>query len=210
MKADKRSLFLKVGEQLFNRYGYRQVSITAITRAAGVGTGSFYTYFPSKEAFYDQILDGIEERGIREVDRLIEGLQSPLNKLKALYRFATLGIKRSPLLLGVMTGNRKYLFPRLQQRLERKDSLRGHIEETITEILKEGSRKLVFRSGLFKNPKRLTLAIFDAILMNLESERVEELMDDALLLIERGLRRRIRLRPGLEQRERRKIIEQEP
>ena len=45
MGADKRRLFLKVGERLFSRYGYKDVNIEDITKEAGVGTGSFYTYF---------------------------------------------------------------------------------------------------------------------------------------------------------------------
>ena len=55
MGTSKRELFLKIGERLFSRYGYKDVNIGDITKEAGVGTGSFYTYFPSKEAFYEPV-----------------------------------------------------------------------------------------------------------------------------------------------------------
>jgi len=195
MGADKRRLFLKVGEELFSRYGYKDVNIEDITKEAGVGTGSFYTYFSSKEAFYEQILDSLENQGIRSVDRLVAGFRSPINKMKALYRFTTLGVKNNPILLGILTGNKKYIYPGQQDRLSGKSSLRAHVEKVISEIIREGSRKGVFRIRPYKNPRRMVLAIYDAILMNLDSNGVEDLMNDILHLLERALKRRVRL-PG--------------
>jgi AcrR family transcriptional regulator len=196
MAADKRKLLLTVGNDLFARYGYRDVSIGDVTRAAGVGTGSFYSYFPSKEGFYEQILDDLEQEGIAEVDRLMAALASPLNKLKALYRFATLGMRRSPILRGFVTGDRKYLYPGRQERLQARGTLRAHIEELIASLLEEGSRKGELRSRLFHDPRRMGLAIYDAVLLRLDCDGVEQLMDDVLLLLERGLKRRLRLRPA--------------
>jgi len=205
MGADKRQLFLKVGEELFSRYGYKDVNIEDITKEAGVGTGSFYTYFPSKEVFYEQILDNLENQGIRSVDRLVAGFRSPINKMKALYRFTTLGVKNNPILLGILTGNKKYIYPGQQNRLLGKSSLRAHVEKVIAQIIREGSRKGVFRVRQYKNPRRMVLAIYDAILMNLDSDRAEDLMNDVLHLLERALKRRVRLPGSGTLRDRRKI-----
>ena len=205
MGADKRRLFLKVGEELFSRYGYKDVNIEDITKEVGVGTGSFYTYFSSKEAFYEQILDNLENQGIRSVDRLVAGFRSPVNKMKALYRFTTLGVKNNPILLGILTGNKKYIYPGQQDRLSGKSSLRAHVEKVISEIIREGARKGVFRVRQYKNPRRMVLAIYDAILMNLDSDRAEDLMNDILHLLERALKRRVRLPGSGTLRDRRKI-----
>lgn len=205
MGADKGQLFLKVGEELFSRYGYKDVSIEDITKEAGVGTGSFYTYFSSKEAFYERILDNLENQGIRSVDRLVAGFRSPINKMKALYRFTTLGVKNNPILLGILTGNKKYIYPGQQDRLSGKSSLRAHVEKVISEIIREGSRKGVFRVRQYKNPRRMVLAIYDAILMNLDSDGAEDLMNDILRLLERALKRRVRLPGSGTLRDRRKI-----
>jgi AcrR family transcriptional regulator len=205
MGADKGQLFLKVGEELFSRYGYKDVSIEDITKEAGVGTGSFYTYFSSKEAFYERILDNLENQGIRSVDRLVAGFRSPINKIKALYRFTTLGVKNNPILLGILTGNKKYIYPGQQDRLSGKSSLRAHVEKVISEIIREGSRKGVFRVRQYKNPRRMVLAIYDAILMNLDSDGAEDLMNDILRLLERALKRRVRLPGSGTLRDRRKI-----
>ena len=206
MASDKRKLFLRVGEQLFSRYGYKDVNIEDITREAGVGTGSFYTYFQSKEAFYEEILDNLEEQGIHSVDRLVAGFSSPLNKMKALYRFTTLGIRHNPILLGILTGDKKYIYPGQQDRLDRKNTLRSHVERVIADIIREGSRKGLFRSRPYNDPCKMVLAIYDAILMNLESDRIEDLMNDILVLLERGLKRRMRLRGAGALRDRRRRI----
>ncbi|UCF97468.1 MAG: TetR/AcrR family transcriptional regulator [Spirochaetaceae bacterium] len=205
MGSNKRDLFLKVGERLFSRYGYKDVNIEDITKEAGVGTGSFYTYFSSKEGFYEQILDNLESQGIRSVDRLVGGFKSPVNKMKALYRFTTLGIKNNPILLGILTGDKKYIYPGQQNRLAGKSLLRSHVEKVISQIIREGSRKGVFRVRQYKNPRRMVLAIYDAILMNLDSVRAEDLMNDILRLLERGLKRRVRLPGSGTLRDRRKV-----
>jgi AcrR family transcriptional regulator len=204
MRADRRQALLTAGAELFSSRGYRDVSIEEIARGAGVGTGSFYTYFSGKEEFFEEILDQIEQQGRQEVDRLVASFESPLNRLRALYRFATLGIRRNPLLLGVLTGARKYAFPGQAARRERGDTLRNHIERKIGEILAAGGRALELRVGLYRDPRRLAIALFDAILLKMESENVEVLMDDALRLLERGLARRFRLRAGRERREQRR------
>jgi AcrR family transcriptional regulator len=210
VRAERRQALLKIGAQLFSERGYKDVSIADIARGAGVGTGTFYTYFAGKEDFYGEILDGIEERGREEVDRLVASFQSPLNRLKALYRFTTLGIRRNRLLLGVLTGDDKYAFPGLASRRERGDTLRTHIEETMGRILEDGARALELRLGVFRDPRRLTLALFDALLLQMDSEKLDELLNDALRLLERGLARRLRLRAGRERREQRRQGEAAP
>jgi AcrR family transcriptional regulator len=206
MGTSKRDLFLKIGERLFRRYGYKDVNIEDITREAGVGTGSFYTYFPSKEKFYEQILDNLENQGMRSVDRLVDAFKSPVNKLKALYRFTTLGIKNNPILLGILTGDKKYIYPGQQNRFAGASMLRSHVEQVITRILQEGSRKGVFRVRQYKDPKLMVLAIYDAVLMNLDSAGAENLTNDVLHLLERALKRRVRLPGSGTLRDRRTIV----
>jgi AcrR family transcriptional regulator len=204
-ETGKRELFLEVGQRLFSRYGYKDVNIEDITSEAGVGTGSFYTYFSSKEAFYEQILDKLESQGVRSVDRLIAGFKSPVNKMKALYRFTTLGIKNNPILLGILTGDKKYIYPGQQNRITGRSMLRKHVEKVIASILQEGSRKGVLQVRRYKNPRRMVLAIYDAVLMNVDREGAEDLMNDILHLLERALKRRVRLPGSGTLRDRRKI-----
>jgi AcrR family transcriptional regulator len=199
MPKETRATYLVVGERLFSTRGYRDVNIEEISKAAGFGTGNFYNYFHSKEDFYTEILDDIEERGVREATRLVSRLRSPLNKFKALYHFTTLGIRQNRLLRGALVGEEKYLYPGSELRCQRKKCLRTHIEGMIEEII----RKRVFRSGIFKDPTRMVSAIYQGILIGIDHQESDALLNDILLLMSRGLKRRFRLRKRDERRDRR-------
>jgi len=194
MEKNRRDTLLKIGERLFARNGYRDVSIKDITDAAGLGMGSFYTYFPSKEAFYSAILDSIEQRGIREVEKHVNSLHSPLFRLKALFRYATLSLRSNEILRGIYAGERRYLYPGLEERASRGNTLFARIEQLVEEILAEGTRKGVFRTSLFRNPKRMLIAIFTTLPLNVPGPHTEDLTDDVMMLIERGLKRWLRFR----------------
>ena len=194
MEKNRRDTLLKIGERLFARNGYRDVSIKDITDAAGLGMGSFYTYFPSKESFYSAILDSIEQRGIREVEKHVNSLHSPLFRLKALFRYATLSLRSNEILRGIYAGERRYLYPGLEERASRGNTLFARIEQLVEEILAEGTRKGVFRTSLFRNPKRMLIAIFTTLPLNVPGPHTEDLTDDVMMLIERGLKRWLRFR----------------
>jgi len=203
MPKETKATYLAVGERLFSAHGYHDVNIEDISKAAGFGTGNFYNYFQSKEDFYTEILDKIEERGISEATRLVSRLQSPMNKLKALYHFTTLGIRQNRLLRGTLVGEEKYLYPGSELRCLRKQSLRIQIESMIRDIIEEGMQKRVFRSGIFKDPTRMVSAIYQGILIGIDHEESDDLLYDILLLMSRGLKRRFRLRKRDERKDKR-------
>jgi AcrR family transcriptional regulator len=194
MAGNHRSTLVKVGERLFAEHGYRDVSIKDITSSAGLGMGSFYTYFPSKEAFYSEILDAIEQRGAREVEKRVNSLRSPLFRLKALFRYATLSLRSNPILRGIYTGEKRYLYPGLEERTQRGGGLLQRIETLLGEILDEGTRRGVFRTSLFRNPRGMLIALFTALPLASRGVYTEDLSDDVIMLIERGLKRWLRFR----------------
>ena len=51
-KDAKRQALISEGERLFERYGYRKVTVEEIVAAAGVAKGTFYLYFKTKDALY--------------------------------------------------------------------------------------------------------------------------------------------------------------
>jgi AcrR family transcriptional regulator len=202
MNTNKREYLLSVGEKLFSEYGFKKVSIEDVVEEAGISTGSFYTFFSGKEAFYRTILENLETRGIQEADKIISKFNSPLFQLKALYRFTTLGIRESRILRGVLVGDRRYTFPGLSAGLDENGGLKSHIENIIEDIIRRGTENRIFRTGVFSNPKQLLLAQFEVILHNIEKPTIKELLDDTLKLIERGIKRRIRIRKKSERLDR--------
>ncbi|MFP4373693.1 MAG: TetR/AcrR family transcriptional regulator [Spirochaetaceae bacterium] len=203
MEVDKRALLLSIGMQLFARDGYRDVSISQVTSRASVSVGTFYNHFSSKEDFYGHILDLVEREGIRKAERIISRLRSPMNKLKAVYRFVTLGVRQNRILRGVLLHDVKYAYPGLDAREGRSTSLRRRVEGMLRDIILEGSRKGVFRTGLYDDPTRLVISVFNTLIYHIEDDDIDVLLQDMLSFLQRGLRRTLRLRRRDERHDRR-------
>jgi AcrR family transcriptional regulator len=194
MGRNRRDTLLKIGERLFAAHGYRDVSIKDIAASAGLGMGSFYTYFPSKEAFYSDILDGIEQRGVREVEKRVNSLRSPLFRLKALFRYTILSLRSNEILRGIYMREKRFLYPGAEERTHKGNTLFARVESILGDILEEGTRKGVFRTSLFRDPRRMLIAIFSAVPLDGGAAASLDLADDMMVLIERGLKRWLRFR----------------
>ncbi|GIU92640.1 MAG: TetR family transcriptional regulator [Acidimicrobiia bacterium] len=57
-----RRRLLEAAERVFGEYGWEDASIVKITEAAGVAQGTFYRYFPSKEAIFEELVDDLNRR----------------------------------------------------------------------------------------------------------------------------------------------------
>ncbi|TVR66831.1 MAG: TetR/AcrR family transcriptional regulator [Spirochaetaceae bacterium] len=210
MKGSRRALIVRSGMELFSRHGYRDVAVADIVGDCGLSVGTFYRYFSGKESFYEHILAIIEQEGIRKVEVVIGRLHSPLNKLKALYQFVVLGMRRYPILRGVLRREERFMYPGLDLQGGAVGNLRIRIEKMVREIIRDGSRRGVFRPGLYHDANRLVMVLLDTVIFNFDDPRVEMLAQDVLVLIQRGLRRRLRLRRRDERRDRRLIDEENP
>lgn len=51
---------LETGRRLFERQGLRKTNVAELAAAAGIGKGSFYLFYPSKEALFMAISDRFE------------------------------------------------------------------------------------------------------------------------------------------------------
>jgi AcrR family transcriptional regulator len=57
-----RRRLLDAAERVFGELGYLDASIVKITEAAGVGQGTFYLYFDSKRAIFDELVRDLNQR----------------------------------------------------------------------------------------------------------------------------------------------------
>jgi len=65
-QAEIRGRLLTAGRRVFTEQGIADATIAQITEAADVGFGTFYLYFPTKEALYRAVVrDGFAELGAR-------------------------------------------------------------------------------------------------------------------------------------------------
>ncbi len=76
---DPRERILRAGKLLIGRDGYFATNVQDITAAAGLSTGSFYSHFSSKEAFYAELIHRVG----KEVRHFISlNLDPSLNRLE--------------------------------------------------------------------------------------------------------------------------------
>src|SRR6185369_12065281 len=57
-----RRKLLDAAERVFAEVGYVDASIVKLTEAAGVGQGTFYLYFDSKRAVFDELVRDLNRR----------------------------------------------------------------------------------------------------------------------------------------------------
>ena len=65
MKTDKKELIFKATEELISETSYNDITVDAIAKKAGIGKGSVYYYFKSK----DEIIYAVVERSYRRAIR---------------------------------------------------------------------------------------------------------------------------------------------
>jgi AcrR family transcriptional regulator len=88
---DTRRRLLDAAETVFGDIGYPDASIVKITEAAGVAQGTFYLYFDSKQAVFDELVRDINQRvrhAMKEGSSRGETrLESELYGFEAYFRF---------------------------------------------------------------------------------------------------------------------------
>jgi AcrR family transcriptional regulator len=88
---DTRRRLLDAAEHVFGELGYHDASIVKVAEAAGVAAGTFYLYFDSKKAIFDELVRDLNRR-VRHAMK--EGssrgdtrLQAELGGFEAYFRF---------------------------------------------------------------------------------------------------------------------------
>lgn len=86
MKTDNplstRDIILEATDRLLARYGYKKMTIDDLAKECGIGKGSVYLHFESKEDIALSHVDGIVENIKRELREIAAGQTSVENRLK--------------------------------------------------------------------------------------------------------------------------------
>jgi AcrR family transcriptional regulator len=77
LRESRRTAVLAVARRLFSQKGYHATSIHDIIEAAEIARGTFYLYFESKRAIFDELLDGLVATLQAQVKRIEVGPGAP-------------------------------------------------------------------------------------------------------------------------------------
>jgi len=87
-RRERRAQVLEAARRIFAQKGYHATSITDIIDAAGIARGTFYLYFDTKRAIFDELLDlffQLLTREVRPVD-VAPGARPPVEQLAGIVR----------------------------------------------------------------------------------------------------------------------------
>ncbi len=164
----RRRLILEAAERVFGTRPYHEATMQAIAAEAELGMQGLYDQFPSKYALYEEVIVA-RARGFRRlVDGALEGVDEPLEQLRAIARVRVELFAAAPAFLPVFLGEKL----RLEWGGEPPRSARIQLvirkeKERLEDIVRRGIAAGVLRdedpgflSALFSDAVTASLAVF--------------------------------------------------
>ncbi len=81
-RSDIRDLILDAVDVLLGKYGYGKMTVEDVARQVGIGKGTIYLHFPSKEELVLAHIDRIAETVVRKLQELAESSDSVDRRLR--------------------------------------------------------------------------------------------------------------------------------
>ncbi|OSR65153.1 Transcriptional regulator AcuR [Pseudomonas syringae pv. actinidiae] len=103
---ETREVLLRRGLEVLTEQSFSATGLDYILKEVGIPKGSFYHYFPSKEAFGRAVLEEYSRYFAQRLDRwLLDEALSPLERLVGFVQSAKDGMARHDYRRGCMVGN---------------------------------------------------------------------------------------------------------
>ena len=158
--TEKRTLILQTTRGLLNDYDYTQITISQIAKACGIGRGTVYEYFQSKEDLFIQVIVSYTEEQNQVLCQPLEAVslaQAIYDIVLRLYDMFERNSAMPSLFLGIL---QQQGLPRRQRQMCIRDSLglasyiaMKHHSDLPKELLAEKCTQMVLRQlPLAKEP----------------------------------------------------------
>jgi len=191
-KEHIRHLLLTKGRELFSRYGLAKTSIDDIVQVCGIGKGTFYKFFSSKEELFYVILHQEEAGREQLLSQLLRDEKlSPKERIAAFFRKAFQLADENPFLRFLFEdGEYERLIRKLPRHLVESAS-RDNLDKG-----KEVIAALMDRGILRKDDPEIVAGVMQAVLMlrmhkeKLGEERFPLIMERMIDCVAKGLTRR--------------------
>lgn len=137
-RDDVRDLILDAADRLLARYGYKKMTMDDLAHEVGIGKGTIYLHFPSKEEVVLSHVDRIVERLRGELLKIAGGGDAPATSMRrmlvarVMYRFDSVQ-HYTESLSDLLAALRPGLLARRQRHFEEES-------EVLAEVLREGRR----------------------------------------------------------------------
>src|SRR3982074_919364 len=146
VREDIRDLILDAADRLLARYVYNKMTMEDLAREVGVGKGTIYLHFNSKEEVALSRIDRVIERLKVGLERVARSTDAPVIRLRrmlllrVIYRFDSVQ-HYTESINQVMAAIRPALLERRKQYFEAEARI-------LAKVLKQGRRDFVFKDAL--------------------------------------------------------------
>ena len=100
-----RERLLDAGRDLFAQYGLRKTTVSELAERAGIATGTFYSFFDSKERLYYEIILAKSEDAFARMTAAVEAEDDPEAATRAFLKEAITIVEGDPLLCNLVYGD---------------------------------------------------------------------------------------------------------
>jgi AcrR family transcriptional regulator len=159
--VDKKAKILESGKELFSTQGFKDTNVADITKKAGIATGTFYLYYPSKDELFMEIYLEENEKLKRAIMETVDPDGDPLIILLELIQKNMQGMAANPILREWYN---KEVFNKIEEKfrqsngLERVDFLYHSFTEIIHKWQADGKMRRDIDSGMI-------MALFSVVVM---------------------------------------------
>lgn len=190
-RENVRDQILQAAEKRLFYFGYKKTTIDEIAADAGVGKGTVYLYFESKEDIYCAIVWHMKGQVLDEQEKIAHSdALDPLEKLRQFLKLPVIAAHEAcakwPQAVDMITAIRGQLSERLKPHMERESEL-------LAEILREGNRRGDFAvadpPAAARTLKLMTLVFLPPEPSRYDVSNVEEELDRIVDLAYQGLRK---------------------
>src|SRR5438876_457803 len=86
LTASRQEEILETAAKLFAKHGYADTDTQLLADTIGVGKGTLYRYFPSKQELFLAAADRVMRKLRLEIDASIAGIEDPLDRIATAIR----------------------------------------------------------------------------------------------------------------------------
>jgi len=156
---DKKAEIFNCAKELFSTKGFKATNVSDITKMAGIGVGTFYNYYSSKEQLFIEIFMKENDK-LKESFKTVDVDSDPVQAVKEILEINFNGINTNPILKEWYNRD---LFGKLEKEFNKRGGIKS-IAETMNsdtlELIKKWKNDGKIRNDLDDD---LILAIFNAI-----------------------------------------------
>jgi AcrR family transcriptional regulator len=159
--TDVKERLLKSGKKLFSTKGFKDTKVAEITKKAGIATGTFYNYYPSKDTLFMKIFLKENMKLKRDILDRINLEADPMKVINEMMIQNYQGMTKNPILNEWY--NRE-TFNKIEQKYREEEGIKdmNFLYEYFINIVKKWQREGKMRDDI---EAEMIMAIFNAIII---------------------------------------------